>query len=192
VTDAEIIAEGSAYGTWLNPDNESKTGRVNTAGGYESNSQWPRRIAVVGGTKFDEDELENWLKAVRVKYPSVTIVTGSSRGAETFVRESAASLGFAVEVPEIPSAPVRRPLTSRKAILESLDQVWAVNDPKVSTDWQVTDILRGSDVVVIVGSPNGARAKLATAIHKRVDSVMGDRARPLVNVAVVKKAKEPV
>jgi hypothetical protein len=156
LTDDEMVQEGSLYGTWLEPVNATSQS-ARTAG-------WPRRIAVVGGQKFDEAQAERWLQSLRVKYPNATVVTGSARGAEAFIRERAVKLGFTVAIPEVPEG--------------------------YPSEWQVTDIVVLADVIVTVGSEKASRAALAIGIHKRVDA--GRRGgRPHVHIAAPPKRESP-
>lgn len=152
MNDATLLAEGAAVGTWRHPT-------VNGRG-----ADWPRRVAVVGGLKFDEDASGAWLDALKRSYPRCTVVTGVSRGAERFIAERARELGFTVDTPLVPE--------------------WAEDGH--STAVGVSLILAGADVVVTVGSPNGTRAAIANGIHKRCDA-WREGGRPLVNIAHVGK-----
>lgn len=144
-SDAVIFAEGQAVGRWLHP--------VYTRGPV-------RRVAFVGGLKYDRPALELFMRKLRVKYPDATVVTGSARGAEQAVQELAGELGLRLEI----------------APSQDIDKLFDVNT-----------ILIGSDVIVTVGTPTGQRAARAKAIHDRVDAWTRDP-RPLVNVAMPVKA----
>jgi len=55
-------------------------------------------LGVIGGAKFDEASLHNWLRSL----PRDTVlVTGNGRGAEAKTRELAGELGLRVDVPEL-------------------------------------------------------------------------------------------
>ena len=127
------------------------------------------RIAIVGGSSYDQEALDAFLLALAEKYPHASIVTGSAmRSCEEYIAKTCRTLGFDVEVPE--------------------PNHFAFGDEAVAC--QVNDVIADADVIVTVGSPTGGRAKIAADIHKRVDSCREPwNKRVLHNVAA--PAKKP-
>ena len=87
--------------------------------------------------KFDNVALDRFLWNLRKKYPEAIIVTGNGRGAEVHAADSAAALGLTVERPK-------------------LQQEWYGD---AAMDCQVSDVLTGADVIIIVGT--GGRTTIA-------------------------------
>lgn len=111
------------------------------------------KIAFIGGSPghYDEVKLTDFLQKVRQKYPDATIHTGSDRGGEAQVREWAELVGMTLVVP-----PLYEDHFGPEAKL-----------------MQVISIIQDVEVIVIIGTPTGGRASLATQwwhrmnMHKR-------------------------
>lgn len=104
-----------------------------------------KRLAVIGGMSFVEDDLRDWLTSLYAKHPTVSILIGNGRGAEQAAARIAVELGFQCE--------------RSKWVQDWQDAILEVN-------YLVADV----DAVLIVGSTGGERAKRALEILKRVDT----------------------
>lgn len=120
------------------------------------------RIAFVGGSPghYDEVALTDFLQRVRGKYPDATWVTGSAKGGEAQVREFAE-------------------LTDMNLVVPSLLDEKYVNDPMIL---QVNNITPEADVIVCIGTPTGARAKVAHELWHRLNMHKRDVRGGLVKV----------
>lgn len=134
------------------------------------------RIGFIGGESYIEADLEAFLLALHQKHPTAIIVTGLGRGAERVVKTQMEAWGHTVEIPPLHPEWFAHPL-----------------------DCQVNDILIASDIIVTIGSPEGSRAKIARAIHRRIDMLyepwakshrMRELGRPLHNVAAPPTKKQ--
>lgn len=107
------------------------------------------RVAMLGGSPghYSEVGVTTFLQKLRVKYPDVHVVTGSAKGAEAQVREWLALVGQPHTIP-----PLYEAAFGKEALL-----------------LQVTNIVLGANVIAIMGTPTGGRAKFATDIWHRMN-----------------------
>lgn len=158
------------------------------------------RIAIIGGTEYVEEELEDFLYKLHAKYPDSIIVTGDAVGrkekpsAEKATRTLMEALGHTVEVP---------PKNPQFAGIKSYSQ----------SDHQVREIMGGilqlykdergvtrhrsltppADIIVTVGSETSNRAAMARKAWDKTAWYKYTPRTPYFNVATPKqeKAKPP-
>jgi hypothetical protein len=153
------------------------------------------RIAIVGGTDFVPEELEDFLYALNNKYPDAIIVTGNGQGAEKETQRLLEALGMTVEIPRLHTEFKHKETSFSPTdhqvgtIIEGDFLIYQDENGKT----QHRFISHRADVIVIVGNPDSSRPRKAINIWKRMDSWRDKKnQRPLHRVAappVKKKAK---
>ena len=131
-----------------------------------------QRIAIVGGTDFVAEELEDFLYTLNNKYPDATIVTGNGRGAEKEAQRLLEALGMTVEVPRLHTEFKHKETSFSPTdhqvgtIIEGDFLIYQDENGKT----QHRFISPRADIIVIVGNPDSSRAMKAASIWKRMDS----------------------
>jgi len=161
--------------------------------GVASPTSVPQRIAIVGGTDYVPEELEDFLYALHTKYPDALIITGNGRGAEKEVQRLLEAIGHTVEIPRLHTEFKHKETSFSPTdhqvgtIIEGDFLIYQDENGKT----QHRFISPRADVIIIVGNPDSSRARKATDVWKRMDSWRDERnRRPLHRVAAPKaKAK---
>ena len=145
------------------------------------------RIAFIGGTEYNEVELEDFLYKLHAKYPDATIVTGAGRGAEKQVKTLLDAIGQTVEVPPLHNWAKSPGDLQIAEILGGQFKLLRSEDGKTKQVY----VTAPADYIVIVGRIEAARASIAHAIWKRCDAWREpDKRRPLHIIAAPPEKKK--
>lgn len=152
------------------------------------------RIAIIGGTDYDQIAFEDFLYKLNSKYPDAVIVTGTAIGqsAEKQATSLLTGLGHTIEVPE-PDQYLSTIMS--KSDLQVRDVICgAMRVQRKGKSIESYHVTPRPDIIVTVGNPDSARARLATTIWKQLYAWEPDGTNtpfiPLHNVATVVKKKK--